>query len=186
MLTAIAILAMSVEARAQSSNTDEWHHGTTLAGFFGVGSVAGTKPAVGTTLGWDLTPRLTLEGRGVWFPEDRETTDFYAWFGALAPFRPAAAFVPFASAGIGMYRATVDASVEDIPAFYEGRMENRGRATFQDFSLAFGGGVDIFVTSHVAIRPEVNLLLVMAKGQTLTAGLYGVQVAYHFEPHKPQ
>ena len=46
------------------------------------------------------------------------------------------------------------------------------------------GGTDVFVTSHIAIRPEVSLVLVMNGGDTRTVGLYGVHVAYHFEPHK--
>jgi len=33
-------------------------------------------------------------------------------------------------------------------------------------------------------RPEVSLMLVVNGGETRTVGLYGVHVAYHFEPHK--
>ena len=33
-------------------------------------------------------------------------------------------------------------------------------------------------------RPEVSLILVVNGGETRTVGLYGVHVAYHFEPHK--
>ena len=45
-------------------------------------------------------------------------------------------------------------------------------------------GIDanVLITPHVAIRPEVNLVLVTRDGERRTVGLYGVHVAYHFAP----
>ena len=71
-----------------------------------------------------------------------------------------------------------------VTDFYQQRLNGHPRATFEDVALPFGGGANVFVTSHIAIRPEVSLILVMNGGETRTVGLYGVHVAYHFEPHK--
>jgi hypothetical protein len=45
-------------------------------------------------------------------------------------------------------------------------MADRQRATFEDFALAFGGGANIFLTSHIAIRPQIDLLLVTTQDDT--------------------
>ena len=82
-----------------------------------------------------------------------------------------------------MYQATVNAA-DGVPEFYEQRMAGKQRGTFEDFALAFGGGANVFVTSHIAIRPQVDLLLVTAHGDTRPMTVYGVHLAYHFEPHK--
>ena len=184
-LAIIAILVFAVEAWGQASSGAQWQRGTTLAGFGGAATASDTTPSLGSSLGWEITPHLTLEGRGLWLPHDPGSTDFFAWLGALVPFRPARAVVPFASAGIGMYHATVNVA-DGVPTFYEERMDGRQRATFEDFALAFGGGANIFVTSHIAIRPQVDLLLVTAHGDARPMAVYGVHLAYHFEPHKIQ
>src|SRR4029453_15211681 len=149
----------------------------------GVGGAARaceTGRSWGTSLGCEIKPHLTLEGRGLWLPHDPGSTDFFAWLGAVVPVRPARVVVPFASAGVGMYQATVNAA-DGVPAFYESRMAGRPRATFEDFALAFGGGASIFVTSHIAIRPQVDLLLVTTQDDPRPIAVYGVHLAYHFE-----
>ena len=50
-------------------------------------------------------------------------------------------------------------------------------------TLVFGGGADVFVTSHVAIRPEVTFPVIMNGSDHLTKAIWGVHVAYHFEEH---
>jgi hypothetical protein len=182
-LTTIAILVFAVEAWAQTSTGAQWRRGTTLAGFGGAATASETTPSLGTSLGWEITPHLTLEGRGLWLPHDPGATDFFAWLGALVPIRPAGTVVPFASAGVGMYQATVNAA-DGVPEFYEQRMAGKQRGTFEDFALAFGGGANIFVTPHIAIRPQVDLLLVTAHGDARPMTVYGVHLAYHFEAHK--
>jgi len=175
---------IAIDASAQVSSGAPWQRGTTLAGFAGAASTSATTPALGTALGWEIYPHLTVEGRGVWLPHDPAATDFFAWLGALVPLKPGATVVPFASAGVGMYRATVEAGVADVPEFYQRRMNNRQRAIFQDVALAFGGGADVFVTSHIAIRPEAGVLVVTTRSDARAGALYGVHVAYHFAAHK--
>lgn len=175
---------MSIEASGQTADTNQWRRGTTLGAFAGVGSAETTNPAIGTALGWELNRHVTIEGRGIWMTKDPGGTDFFVALNAIVPLRPLRNVAPFASAGVGMYRAGVDATTGDVPDFYLQRLNGLPRATFEDVALPFGGGANVFVTSHIAIRPEVSLILVMDGGETRTVGLYGVHVAYHFEPHK--
>lgn len=182
--TIALIMAVAIEVQAQPSSGTQWRRGTTLGAFAGATSAGSAGGAVGTSLGWEVIPHLTLEGRGVWLDKERGSSDFVAWLGALVPVRPAGAVVPFASAGIGMYRATVEAGAIDVPEFYRRRLNTGERATFEDVALALGGGANVFVTSHLAIRPEVNVLVVTTRSETRRVPLYGVHVAYHFEPHK--
>ena len=184
-LATIAILTFAVEAWGQASTRTQWQRGTTLGGFGGAATVSGTTPAWGTSLGWEVKPHVTIEGRGLWLTHDPDSTDFFAWLGAVLPVRPGGTVVPFASAGVGMYQATVNAS-DGVPKFYESRMAGRPRATFEDFAVAFGGGANIFVTSHLAIRPQVDLLVVTTQDNARPIGVFGVHLAYHFEAHKIQ
>jgi hypothetical protein len=180
----IAMLAASVEAWGQTLQATPWQRGTTLGGFGGVASLESTTPALGTALGWEINRHVTVEGRGIWMTKDPGGTDFLVALNAIVPLRPLRNVVPFALAGVGMYRASVDATTGDVPDFYRQRLNGHPRATFEDVALPFGGGANVFVTSHIAIRPEVSLILVMNGGETRTVGLYGVHVAYHFAPHK--
>jgi hypothetical protein len=183
-VVAIAMLVIASQAWGQTSNGAQWRRGTTLGGFAGVSTADGTNAALGTSLGWELNPHLTIEGRGVWIPDEPDASDFFAWLGALVPFRPGSVIEPFASAGVGMYMATVDAAAGQVPAFYQDRMNGRQRATFEDFALGFGGGANVFVTSHIAIRPEMTLLFVTTTSEARTVPVFGVNLAYHFESHK--
>ena len=183
-IAAIAILTMATQAWGQTSSGAQWQRGTTLGGFAGASTADGTTAAFGTSLGWELNRHLTIEGRGMWFPDDPDASDFFAWLGAVVPFRPGSVIEPFASAGVGMYMATVDAVAGDVPAFYQERMNGRQRATFDDFALGFGGGANVFVTPHIAIRPEITLIFVTTTTEARTVPVFGVNVAYHFESHK--
>ena len=183
LVTAIAILAASAQAWGQPSGGTQWQRGTTLGGFAGAASADGTTPALGTALGWEVYRHLTIEGRGMWLTTD-PGTDFYVALNAIVPFWTVRNVEPFASAGVGMYRATVDAATAAVPDFYQQRLNGHRRGTFEDVAWPLGAGANVFVTSHIAIRPEASLLLVMNGGETRRVGLYGVHVAYHFEPHK--
>jgi hypothetical protein len=181
----LAFAVCTTDARGQTLNGAAWQQGATLSGFAGAAAADTTRLAAGTALGWEVTPHLTVEGRGVWLPDDSGSTDFFAWLGALVPFRPATSLVPFASAGVGMYRSTVTASSTDVPSFYRDRLAaGASRAIFEDVLLTAGGGADVFVSSHFAVRPEVSLLVVTTRSDRRAAVMYGVHLAYHFEPHR--
>lgn len=181
-LVMFAILTIPVAAAGQTPAGSEWRRGGILAGFVGAGSTASdTTAAAGTVLGWEITPHLGIEGRGTWFRHDPGLTDFSASLAAIVPVLPARSVVPFASAGVGMYRATVDSGSLDVPAFYRGRMTSgAARPVFQDVMFTFGGGADVFVTPHVVLRPEASLYVITTRSDQRTQAVYGVQVAYHF------
>jgi hypothetical protein len=184
-LAAVALLSTSTDASAQTSRGIEWQPGTTLGGFVGASSTPSTTTlAAGTALGWELTPHFTIEGRGTWLRHDQSLTGFSASVNALIPLLRPRSVVPFALAGFGMYGATVESGSPDVPAFYRDRMPpSAGRPVFEDLLLAFGGGADVFVTSHLALRPEVTLYVITTRDDHLTKAVYGVHLSYHFEAH---
>jgi hypothetical protein len=55
--------------------------------------------------------------------------------------------------------------------------------SFTDPTFAFGAGLNIIATRHVAIRPAIEVTTVFRNRNTfaMTAGV--VRVAYHFEDH---
>lgn len=182
---AVAIVGVAREAPSQ---TAEWHRGTTLAGFVGAASASSdTDVAASAALEWELTPHFTLEGRGMWFDASPGAGAFAAVIGARIPLLATRSVVPFASAGVGVYRATFDPPFSAVPSFYQHRMmagagQFAGR-TFDDFAVALGGGTDIFLARHLALRPDVTVLLVTTRSDTRAVPVYGLQLAYHFESH---
>jgi outer membrane protein with beta-barrel domain len=186
---AVAILlTVSSDARAQASGVNEdWRHGTTLAGFVGAAApFSGVDPALGLSLGWEMTPWLGLEGRGTWFPAPDGVSAFAAAFGARMAFMSARPVLPYASAGVGFYRATFDTPARGgMPRFYQQRMGEAallGR-TFDDLLVTIGAGTEVFLSRHVALRPELTVMLVTARSDARAVPVFGVQMAYHFESH---
>lgn len=187
-VTALVIVSVAAEAAGQTPGGIEWRRGTVLAGFAGAAVASPeTKLFAGTALGWEITRRLTVEGRGAWLPANDGPTDFAAMLHAIVPVLQAGRTVPFVSGGIGMYRATIDTASSEIPDFYQRRITaGKARPVFQDFLLAFGGGADVFATSHIAIRPDIQVLAVLADGDRRWIPMYSVNLVYHFESHAIQ
>jgi outer membrane protein with beta-barrel domain len=187
-VTALSLLMLAARASAQTVPMD-FRHGTTLAGFVGAQTASSdVSPAAGVGLGWEVTRRLSFEGRGTWFGVNEGPSDFVATLGAHVALLTPRTVVPFVAAGAGMYRATLDSTAENAPAFYRTRMASdvvgvRTR-TFQDFLVTVGGGVNVFVSSHVALRPEANLMLVTTRSDSRPLAEYGMQVVYHFEAQR--
>jgi hypothetical protein len=182
----LVIANLASDVRAQAPSGDEWRQGTTLAGFAGAGSSSSnTDISGGLSLGWEITPRFAIEGRGLWLGAGGDADAFAATLATLVAFDRARPIKPFALAGIGLYRTTIDSGASDVPSFYSSRMTSRGlrTETFTDFALAFGGGVDLFVSRHFALRPEITVQLAITSSQVHAVAVYGVQVAYHFESH---
>lgn len=187
LIGVFAFLAVAPRASAQTVPMD-WRHGTTLVGFVGTQSApSDVSPAAGVGLGWEVSRRLSFEGRGMWFGVNDGPSDFAASLAAHVSLLTPRAVVPFVSGGAGMYRATLD-STSRVPDFYRTRMApdvmGMRSHTFQDFMLTAGGGVNVFVSSHLALRPEANLMLVTTRSDSRPLGVYGMQVVYHFEAHK--
>jgi Outer membrane protein beta-barrel domain len=183
---ALAILSVANGASAQQAPAGDWQHGTLLTGFLGAQSASSDlNGGAGLGLGWEMTRRLAFEGRATWFPVNNDgPSDFAATLTANVPLMAARRVAPFVTAGAGMYRATFNSSSSEIPEFYRLRMpDGPGTHTFQDFLVTMGGGVNVFVGRHVAIRPDVSLMLVTTTSDVRPVGTMGVQFVYHFEPH---
>jgi hypothetical protein len=183
---AVGLFLVAPNSWSQTVATHDWRHGTTLAGFAGAATPSSDAGmAAGAALGWEMTPHFTLEGRGIWLDGGRRADAFAALLGARVPLLPARSVVPFLSGAVGMHRATFKSSFESIPRFYTRRMTQEPARfqsrTFDDFVVGLGGGTDIFLARHLALRPEVTVLLVTARSDTHTVPIYGVHLAYHFE-----
>lgn len=185
-----ALLMVAPEARAQAKGvTDEdWNHGTTLAGFVGAASpFSGVDPALGLSLGWEMTPWLGLEGRGTWFAVPDGMSSFAAAFGARVAFESARPILPYASAGVGFYRAMFDTPASSaMPRFYRRRIAESGSLSeaFDDFLVTIGAGTELFMSRHIAVRPELTVLLATTRSDVRAVPVFGVHMAYHFESHQ--
>jgi hypothetical protein len=107
---------------------------------------------------------------------------------ALGPLRTSRSVDPFLSAGAGLHRAWFQVADPLMPAFYRRRVDERPAAvgvsaTFTDPSLVFGGGVRVFLSRQISIRPEVDATVVMRDSRTRVMPTVQVHVAYHFEDH---
>jgi len=181
----LAAAAVTPNAWSQTVTPDEWRRGTVLAGFVGAASTsADTGIAAGAAVGWEITPHFTLEGRGIWLDSRDSANAFAALFGARIPLLPARPVVPVLSGSVGVHLATFDEST-GTPRFYRRRIApdaaELGSRTFHDFVAAIGGGVEIALARHLALRPDVTVLLVTSHSETRTVPVYGIQLAYHFE-----
>ena len=179
-----ASLGAPVSAQVMADN--EWRQGTTLSGFIGgaTSPFTGAAPALGLTIGWDLTPRLGIDGRGLWIPSEHGGA-FAATLGGRLALQPARPFVPFVSAGAGFHRASFDRPAGPAAWFYRDRMLMReGRShgySFTDFALALGAGADIFLSRHIAVRPDLSAMIVTSRSDVRLVPVYGVHLSYHFE-----
>ena len=147
---------------------------------------SGVDPALGLSLGWELTPWLGFEGRGTWFSPPAGVSAYEVTLGARVAFKSVRPVLPFASAGIGFYRARFDTPViATAPHFYRHRIAENAvpSRTFDDSLLAVGGGTEVFVSRHIALRPELTVMLVSARSDMLVAPVFGMHMAYHFESH---
>lgn len=186
----IVVLVFSVPGAAQTvPRGNEWSHGTTLNISGGVATdSAATRPFAGTSVGWEITPAIAIEGSGYWLDRSSGADGFAAALkvqtGLIVPHTA----VPFLEAGVGLYRASFDPVTSLIPDFYRRRMAaiaSRPGATntFTDPSLILGGGLNIFVTRHVAIRPDIETMIVRRDSQNHVVTAVAVHMAYHFESH---
>lgn len=185
----VLVVAVAVVPNAfAQSETDDWRQGTALSLFAGAASASReTKAAAGAALAWELTPRLTIDGSGIWADGPNGSTSFGTFIGSRVNLLPRRTIVPFVTGGIGMYRASFGTDTSAMPGFYRRRMMGMAGAynnrEFTDFAVAVGGGVDVFLHRHVALRPDVRVLLVTADSSLRPVTLVGVHLAYHFESH---
>jgi hypothetical protein len=86
-----------------------------------------------------------------------------------------------------MYRASFTPSQSQIPAFYRQRMTIQSNLlsiqSFTDPSFILGIGVNVFLTRHFAIRPDIDAKIVRGNSQNYVVTALAVHLSYHFEQH---
>jgi len=189
ILAGALIIANSTAAAAQTTPGNIWRHGTTANIFAGVASSASrTRSVVGGGVGWEVTPWVGLEGRFAWQDRARDEDAFAAELGAHVNLLSERPVVPFVKGGVGLYRASFGRVLDDIPEFYRRRLAPpdpalRARQTFTDPSLVVGDGVNVYVSRHVAIRPEIEAIAIRRDGRGHVVTAVTIHLAYHFEEH---
>jgi len=184
---AIIVATLALPGVAAGQDRIAWEQGTTLALFGGTG-VSGSHAggAAGAAVGWELLPYLTIEGSGTWIADRGDTDGFAGLIGTRVGLLPRGTVVPFVSAAVGVYRASFHAN-PDLPGFYGRRIGAtigpRSQHVFDDFLVALGGGTDVWLARHIALRPDVRVMLTRAEGDTRPITVIGVHLAYHFENH---
>ena len=164
----LIVLVTSSVGFAQSTPAEPanmWNHGTTLAGLAGAATASSqTGGLLGGDLGWEITPRLALEGTGTWFDRGLGAGGFAAALTVQKSFGSPHPAAPFVTGGVGLYRAWFNTSqATNIPVFYSSRMTGppgQTSYTFTDPTFVFGGGFNVFLSPHVEIRPDVEGVLV--------------------------
>jgi hypothetical protein len=180
--------AASTAAWAQPDiRANEWSRGTTLDGFAGVAvDSSRSGPVIGGVLGWELTPRLAVEGAGAWVEFGDDTTAFSGALRARARLFPRKTVDPFVTAGVGLYRAAFSARETEVPDFYNRRMSTNlpgGGRTFTDPTIVAGAGVNLFVGRNLAIRPDVEAAMVLRGGRRHLVTTVALHALYLFESH---
>lgn len=166
----------------------DFSHGTTLALSGGVAFTSSTTSTtgglVGGDIGWEITPRIGIQGSGSWLDRGPGATAFAAALTGQFSIRRPHPLVPFVEGGFGMYRAAFD-SPRSVPGFYSGRITSgmTGASAFRDPLFVAGAGVNLFVTRRIAIRPAAEVFVVTRGSQSYTMGMFTMRAVYHFENH---
>lgn len=187
VLFALAAAAIAAPVRAeQAPDAHAWGRGTTLTAFAGAAvDAVRTRPIIGGAIGWEMTPRLALEGGGLWV--DQAGGDAFAASLTLqAELWPGRRTVPFVQAGVGLYRTAIDRDAQDIPNFYRRRLgpgAPTATRTFTDPSLVFGGGVNLFLSRNLALRPDAEVMVVMRDSRSRFVTALRMNIVYHIEEH---
>lgn len=165
-----------------------WSHGTTANVLGGAAGTSGDRAAIaGGAFGWEIRPWLAIEGSGTWLDWGQGAHAFApsvtTQVGLLTP-RP---FVPFLTGGLGLYHASFNRIDTTMPGFYRRRMmasSGLGNSvTFNDPALVGGGGLNVFVSRHWTVRPEILATVVMRDSRNFVVTMGAVRLAYHFEDH---
>jgi hypothetical protein len=192
----IGVLAAVATASAQGTPPPQppavppgnmWSHGTTLNVFAGAAAARGDRAATaGGAFGWEVKPWLALEGSGAWNDWGQDAHAFAPSMTAHVSLLTRRPFVPFLAGGFGLYHASFDVD-RAMPRFYGRRMmamAGPGRTvTFTDPSVVGGGGINVFLTRHWAIRPEVLATVIVRDAHSFVMTTGAVRLAYHFEDH---
>jgi hypothetical protein len=191
-LAALFLAAASFTVGAQPAPSLPYEPPTrcsSLSVFGGVATAdADTGALIGGAGGWQANRWFGLEGNAAWFDRSGSETGFSAALAVHVSLMGRQLAVPFLKTGLGLYHASVALDDEDAPMFYRGRFHSddtrmMARQSFTDPAFIAGGGVDIFLTRQMAIRPEAEVMFVVHEGDSRPMGVFAVHLAYHFEDH---
>ena len=188
LIVAIAAGMPAYGAAQEVVRPGEWSRGTTLSGFAGMATDGDhSGPVIGGVAGYEITPRLTIEGSGSWL-EFGDGVDAFA--GAIklrARLSGQRTVDPFVLGGVGFYRASFDRASSVAPGFYRNRLRAPGTAlgdtSFTDPAVVVGAGVNFFVTRHFALRPDVESFIVFRDGRSLAVTSLSLHAVFHIESH---
>jgi len=176
----VLVMTLSAQAWAQQAAPPEGQRATTLNVFAGAGTDSSeTGLAAGMAMAWDATPLFAVEGSGSWLDRGPGANAFAAALKVQARLR-SRTLVPFVEAGFGMYRAWFDPDATAIPEFYRDRITATDRSV-TDPAFVFGGGVSLFASRRISLRPEVETMLVRNSGQNYLVTTVAARFVYHFE-----
>ena len=168
------------------------------------------RGALGGSIVFDVTSRLSLEANGAWLGGGMGGGNSVSGSGALLlNIRPVhEKVVPYFAFGGGVYHTSFD-----MDGGMGGTMMGRGMmggdtlnsmmgtsgmsaydgrrmgfpdaagyhsASYTDPALSLGGGLRIDIGSKVFIRPDARALVVFSGGDSLTVGLFTASVGYRF------
>lgn len=190
LIVVAVIIALISTSRLSAQTADNpFRFGTTLAVFAGgTADSEGPAPAAGLELGWEITRRLAIDGATLWSVPGNGQHDFAVLIGPKFNVSHSQTAVPFFSAAVGMYRASFDSLAGPLPPFYASRVNGtqapNTQGSFDDFVTSVGGGAELFVHPHWAVRPDVRVLMVFGNSDVHWITAFGAHVAYHFEKHR--
>ena len=185
----LALPAASASAQTAAREPVDFRHATTL-GITGGGAVDGEQagPAAGALLGWQLSPRIGIEGFGRWFARDHDSNAFAAALTVQANVASLGTASMFVNGGFGMYYVDFGSSaMGSMPEFYRRRMSDEhapvsGRS-FTDPAIVAGGGLQFALSRHVILRPSIDTTIVPAQSRYHFVTTFAVSLAYRFEQH---
>jgi hypothetical protein len=181
-MTLIFLVAASPLRAQDTLPAHRWSRGATLTGAGGVATGSDhTGATLGGAIGWEITPRIGLEGSATWFDKQTGSSAFAAALNVRATLADFYWLAPFVEGGFGMYSASFDPKrAPDIPSFYSDRMSGVITNWFNDPAFFAGAGIDLLRRNNFAFRPTVGAIVAVRDGQAYTVGTVAVRVEYHF------
>jgi hypothetical protein len=165
----------------------EWTRSSSINIFGGL-AADGTHSGVnaGAAVGWDVTPRIGMEATASWLDRGARADAFAADLSMLFDLTTHRRVVPFVKAGGGVYRMWLDTVESPLPDFYAQRIVPRPigtSATFTDGMVVAAGGLNAWITTRLALRPEVEARFIFGGGDTHVVPAVGLRLAFYFEEH---
>lgn len=180
----LASIILGGVASGQPADVATMGRGTTLTGFVGAAVDPNeSAPLAGGSAGWRLTPRVAIEGSGLWIDRNDGATAFAASLNAELALGSHHTTTPFVQGGVGLYTARFTTVSTSIPEFYARRLQAHEGTTFTDPTLTGGGGVNIDISRRVALRPDVQAIVVMRSSHAFVSTAFRLHLVYHFEDH---